>query len=273
MTKENVSAQEKLIQNTENLNNLVSKYVVSPVARLGIAGFEFDIFTQQKAEIRSDITDHFVEDNSTRQDHIALPAKMYTLRGFVGELKTEPEAEKNKFQEIGQKLTTLNSYLPIVTNSAKQVNNLLTGEKESTAQTVDESVEAGINLFQAYKQLNPPDTAQAKAYNFFVALRDGKQLVSVDTPFGFVPDLAIENIIAVQDNNKYIMDFTVTLKEFRKVSTEFASFDPKKQKSQGRAENQKAEERDQGQANGEKKLISTIKDKINKGIASISDFF
>ena len=273
MTRENVSAQEKLIQNTENLNNLVSKYVVSPVARLGIAGFEFDIFTQHKAEIRSDITDHFVEDNSPRQDHIALPPKIYTLRGFVGELKTEPEAEKNKFQEIGQKLTTLNSYLPIVTNSAKQVNNLLTGEKESTAQTVNESVEAGINLFQAYKQLNPPDTEQAKAYNFFVALRDGKQLVSVDTPFGFIPDLAIENIIAVQDNNKYIMDFTVTLKEFRKVSTEFASFDPKKNKSQGRAENQKAEERDQGQANGEKNSISIIKDKINKGISSIRDFF
>ena len=138
---------------------------------------------------------------------------------------------------------------------------------------MDESVEAGINLFQAYKQLNPPDTEQAKAYNFFVALRDGKQLVSVDTPFGFIPDLAIENIIAVQDNNKYIMDFTVTLKEFRKVSTEFASFDPKKNKSQGRAENQKAEERDQGQANGEKKLVSIIKDKINKGIGSVRDFF
>ena len=266
MTKENVSAQENLIQNTENLNNLVSKYVVSPVARLGIAGFEFDIFTQHKAEIRSDITDHFVEDNSTRQDHIALPAKMYTLRGFVGELKTEPEAEKNQFQEIGEKLTTLNSYLPIVTNSAKQVNNLLTGEKESTAQTVDESVEAGINLFQAYKQLNPPDTEQAKAYNFFVALRDGKQLVSIDTPFGFIPDLAIENIIAVQDNNKYIMDFTITLKEFRKVSTEFASFDPKKNKSQGRAENQKAEEREQGQATG---LASTLKNLKESGLNTI----
>jgi hypothetical protein len=266
MTKENISAQQRLTQGTENLNNLVNRYVVSPVARLGIAGFEFDIFSQHKSEARSDITDHYVEDNSTRQDHIALPSKIYTLRGLVGELKTEPEEEQNQFQEVAEKLTTLSSYLPIVTDSAKQINNLLTSEKNSTAQTIDQSVEAGINLFQAYKQLNPPDTEQARAYNFFMALRDAKQLVSIDTPFGFIPDLAIESIIAIQDDNKYIMDFAINLKEFREVSTQLATFDPKKNKSQGRAENQKAEEREQGQATG---LVSTLKNFKESGLNTI----
>jgi hypothetical protein len=232
----------------DTTNSLVNKFVVSPLVNLGIAGFAFDIFTEHKSEQQAEITDHFVEDNSTIQDHIAIKPSKFTLRGFVGELVDTRADPKSKIQELTEKLTIINSYLPVITGAAKQLNNTVKNGNLTTADGVEDAVGTGVDLFQAYKTLNPPDTKQAKAYNFFRALFDAKQLVAVDSPFGFIGDMAIENIVSIQADNKYITDFAVTLKKFRTASTELVDFDEKK--AQGRASNQKSETKDQGKANG-----------------------
>jgi hypothetical protein len=246
----------------DTTNQLVNKFVVSPIVNLGIAGFAFDIFEEHKSEQKAEITDHFVESNSTIQDHIAIKPEKFTLRGFIGELVDTSASPKSSVAEIAEKLTIINSYLPVVTGAAKQVNSLLTSNKASTADAVGQSVGTGVDLFQAYKTLNPPDTRQAKAFNFFQALFKAKQLVSVDTPFGFISDYAIENVVAIQGDNAYISDFTVVLKEFRTASTQLVDFDTKK--NQGRAGNQKAETTDQGTANGTKRNSSLAFDGLKK---------
>lgn len=52
----------------------------------GIAGFLFDIELEQKVELTSDITDHFVENNTAVNDHIGLRPEMVTFQGVVAEL-------------------------------------------------------------------------------------------------------------------------------------------------------------------------------------------
>jgi|DEB0MinimDraft_6_1074348.scaffolds.fasta_scaffold11168_3 hypothetical protein len=251
------------LETAEITNNLVNRYIVSPVVNLGIAGFEFDIFEEHKSELQAEITDHFVEDNSTRQDHIAIKPERFTLRGFVGELVDRQAGAKSEITELAEKLTIINSYIPIVTSFAKQLNDTIEANKVSVVDSVDETIGTGVDLFQAYKELNPPDTLQAKGYNFFQALFRAKQLVSVETPFGFKSDYAIENVIATQGDNKYISEFSVVLKEFRTTTTELVDFDVKK--TQGRLTNQKAEELDQGTANGVQRkasLFFQIKEKV-----------
>jgi hypothetical protein len=240
--------QASVLNAAGTTNQLVNKFIVSPIVNLGIAGFAFDIFEEHKVELQAEITDHFVEDNSTVQDHIAIKPDRVTLRGFVGELIDDTADPKSTAQELAEKLTIINSYIPVVTNAAKQLNSAVTAGKASTVDGVEQSVGAGVDLFQAYKELNPPDTRQAKAYNFIKALFQAKQLVSIDTPFGFMPDMAIENVVTLQADNKYITDFAVTLKKFRQVTTELVDFDIKK--NQGRASNQKSDTKDQGTANG-----------------------
>lgn len=249
------------LNQADTANQLVNKYVVSPVVGLGIAGFAFDIFEEHKVELISDITDHFVEDNSAIQDHIANKPLKFTLRGFVGEVIEEKAEPKSDIQELTEKLTTINSYIPAITGAARQVNDLIKNRNtNSTAENVSDAVGTGVDLFKTFKELNPPDSRQAKAYNFFKALRDAKQLLGVDTPFGFVRDMAIENLTAVQSDNAYITDFAVTLKQIRTAKTQLVDFD--KTQYQGRANNQKAEEADQGKAEGVKvrsaSLLKTI---------------
>jgi hypothetical protein len=204
------------LETAEITNNLVNKYIVTPVVNLGIAGFEFDIFEEHKSELQAEITDHFVEDNSTRQDHIAIKPERFTLerftlRGFVGELVDRQAGAKSEITELAEKLTIINSYIPVVTGFAKQLNKTIEANKVSVVDSVDETIGTGVDLFQAYKELNPPDTLQAKGYNFFQALFRAKQLISVETPFGFKSDYAIENVIATQGDNKYISEFSVQL--------------------------------------------------------------
>lgn len=246
------------LETAEITNNLVNKYAVSPVVNLGIAGFEFDIFEEHKSELQAEITDHFVEDNSTRQDHIAIKPERFTLRGFVGELVDRQAGAKSEVTELAEKLTIINSYIPVVTGFAKQLNETIESNKVNVVDSIDQTIGTGVDLYQAFKELNPPDNAQARAYNFFKALYNAKQLVSVDSPFGFLSDYAIENIITTQGDNAYIMDFSITLKEFRTTTTELVDFDIKK--TQGRLTNQNAEEVDQGTANGTKRNSSLIFD-------------
>ena len=245
---------DTVLNQADITSNLVNKFVVSPVVNLGIAGFEFDIFEEHKIESQAEITDHFVEDNSTIQDHIAIKPDKITLRGFVGEVVNEVAEPKSTIAELTEKLTTIAGYIPVVTGAARQIQNQIKNNKLNTADDLAGAVGTGVDLFQAWKALNPPDTEQAKAYNFFKALFDAKQLVAVDTPFGFFSDLVIENLVAIQGDNAYISDFSITLKQFRTADTQLVDFDEKK--SQGRTSNQKAEAKDGGVAKG--KSLSSI---------------
>lgn len=247
----NLPSFETITKAGDTTNALVNKFVVSPVVGLGIAGFAFDIFEEHKVDLQSDITDHYVEDNSAIQDQIANKPLKFTLRGFVGELIDERADPKSDIQEITEKLTIINSFIPIVTAGARQVNNLIQNRNSNTtAQNLENGIGTGVDLYKSFKELNPPDSRQAQAYNFFKALRDAKQLVGVDTPFGFVRDMAIENIVGVQGDNAFITDFSVTLKQIRTATTQLVDFD--KTQYQGRTQNQKAEESDNGKAEGRK---------------------
>lgn len=46
----------------------------------------FDYESENTASLESDITDHFVEDNTYLNDHIALRPEIISVRGFKGEL-------------------------------------------------------------------------------------------------------------------------------------------------------------------------------------------
>lgn len=257
---------ENISNISETTNSLINNYVVSPILNLGIAGLRFDILEEEKIDDKAEITNHFVEDNSAIQDHITKLPTVITLRGFVGELVDEEADPKSTFQELTEKLVTINSLLPVVTDGAQQLNNFLTDSKsQTTGENIKEGLGTSADLFNAFQQLNPPDSKQARAYNFFKALYNANQLVSVDTPYNFFSDMAIENIVAIQGDNKFISDFAITLKKFRTVETQFVTFDSSKY--QGRGSEQRTEQKDQGKIKGNPRNISFLKS-LSTGLGS-----
>lgn len=83
----NIIPSDNQAQLTEALSTLEKQAIIRPNnPPPGIAGFLFDIRGEEVAELISEITDHYVEDNTAIQDQVALKPEMITVRGLVAEL-------------------------------------------------------------------------------------------------------------------------------------------------------------------------------------------
>ena len=255
-TSLSIPTVDGITKNADIASGLVGKYVVSPIANLGLAGLGFDIYEEHKIELQADITDHYTEQNTAVQDNIANKPLMCTLRGLVAEQVAERADSKGEFVELFKKLTVINSYVPIVTQQARQLNNVITGQKADKVQLLDDSLGAGVDIFKTFKELNPPKTKQAKAYNFLKALYDAKQLVGVDTPFGFLKNMAIQSLVITQGDNAFQSDLSVTLKQIRFATTQTIELDANQYQS--RTANQRSDVKNKGKVERKKKNLNSI---------------
>ena len=263
MTKEtppqNNFSFDQAVNAADSASALVNQYVVSPIVGMGLAGFVFDIEDETAIDLESDSTDHYTENNIAKQDNIALKPNIITLRGYVGELVYRQEEPKSKIQELTEKISTINAFVPLVTASASQLKNAISGENKTTKDYFAGGVASGVDIFQTFKTLNPPKTEQAKAFNFFKSLWSGRQLVSLETPYSFFKNMSIQSIKAIQSgDNKEVTDFTVTLKEMRFAVSKIVKFDPTKY--QGRSKGEISDAKDSGKTDG-KKITTKEKDK------------
>ena len=67
----------------ESIN--VGEAIVNVLSCTGIAGFKFNIPQREQLKFRSDVTDHYTDNNTPVQDHIAQKPIEITLTGLHGE--------------------------------------------------------------------------------------------------------------------------------------------------------------------------------------------
>jgi hypothetical protein len=204
------------------ISDSFKQYIVTPLNAFGVGGFVFDNEGDTTLNLSADITDHYTEDNKSVQDHIAIKPKRVTLKGYVGELVyRDGNTDGGTIQKVTQKLTVVSSFLPTLSAAATQATALIKSAREgnlSLGNVSLESVNKVLDLWGLAKNLAPSATRQMQAYMYFKALYEQKILCSLQTPYEFLSNMAIESIIAVQpENTKFISDFTITLKQIRTV--------------------------------------------------------
>lgn len=239
----------KLKEISENF----SQYIVAPIAQFGLAGFRFDIEGSTETSLTADITDHYVEDNSTLQDHIAIRPERLVLNSVVGEQVFVDGLEiVSDAQELLRKLIVLDAYLPELTRGAEQAREL--AQTDFLDLSAD-SLDSLQNLWELTRNLNPGATRQQQSYLYFKALFQQRIPIAVQTPYGYMVNMAIEGVTATQgEETIYISSFTLTLKKIRTASLQLVAFDPSKYQSRG-AE-QRAPQTNNGSTNGEN--VSTL---------------
>jgi hypothetical protein len=220
--------------------NSFSQYVVAPLNAFGLGGYIFDIEGEAITHLENEITDHYIEDNTTVQDHIAVKPVRVVLRNYVGEIVYRRDNTTNTpLQQLTQKLTVLNSYLPSLTAGAQQAAKLLVNSQSlPDSQTLNQFsngdisglVDNAVNIYGLAQNLLPPVTKQQQAYQYFKSLATQKILFSVQTPHEFLSNMAIESVMAIQTaDSRYISDFTITLKQMRFANTQFVGIVPQSQ--------------------------------------------
>lgn len=180
----------------------------------GIAGFLLDLAEEDTSELESDITDHYVENNTPIQDHIALRPETITVTGRVAELvKSTPKIAP---------VTSVPDVLPDAPELKPEFTEEQTAQQAQTATTEAEDsagIDSAQSLFGYYKDQSkqqPGQTKQGYIYNYFYQLWKGRQLFSVETPWGIMENMAIQSASAKQGaESRSVTEFSITFKKIR----------------------------------------------------------
>jgi hypothetical protein len=181
----------------------------------GIEGFLFDVPLTENVTFAAQITDHFAEDNSTIQDHIALEPVRITLTGKVGELVFTRAAGITFLKAMVDRLAPLGILSP--TQGLQATKAIASAyEVKSAIEAVNKTFDNLSAIFKGNPSLNKQQTAFTQFENMF----KGRSLISVETPWKTYTNMAIESWSADQDADSLMeTTFTLSFKEMRFVGT------------------------------------------------------
>lgn len=203
---------------------------------------------EQTALLESDITDHFIEDNTAIQNQIALKPETITTHGFIGELNNVPPAALKLLKLAADKLTILGAYAPVISSTALIAYNqalvlyqtaenalnagvsawssiapLVGGSGAGDATISSDGLSGGVN--GSFLDLRTQNRQQVMFQQFYGYWRS-RTLFTVQTPWAVFQNMAIKSLRAVQDaDTRVITDFEVTFKMMRFASA-FTSAGP-----------------------------------------------
>jgi hypothetical protein len=217
------------LTNPDSYLDAKSGAVLAAQGKEGIGGFVFDVPTGEEIELDADITDHYVESGSFVTDHVVLKPIIITLSGYKGELVyTAPK--KGGLQDAMNVATSLlgsvGAYgIPYTAQAAGKLS-ALTAQVGYAAGQVEAMKKRASNLAKYFGGDDSSPNLQTKALVTLQAMWDSKQILTIQTPWGFYNNMIIKSVRPKQDaeSNDYT-DFTVTLKEMRFVSTKTTTFD------------------------------------------------
>jgi len=189
---------------------------------------------EQAVAIDSDITDHYIEDNSAIQDQISIRPITITTHGFIGELNDVAPYGLQTLKTAANKLTGISAYAPQVSIAAQIAYNEALLAYQVAAGAVNAGVAAVSSISNAISGSNGQTTVDAEGhisegsvqskqqqiFSQFYGYWVDRTLFSVQTPWCVFQNMAIKSLRAIQDaDTRMITDFEVQFKQIRVAQT------------------------------------------------------
>lgn len=256
-----------LESNSEKLENS-NPYTDRSIQYIFRSGF----MNSEKLELESDITDHYVEDNSTVQDHMAIKPMRYTVRGFIAEKVftplepyeyQAPYRNTNKFVTATNLLSTLSPTLSSYMQTAMAAYNYVQDSYNRYAGTIS-NIKDFFSKNKTGRTINATstrdvikDSKQESALQSILALMESRTLVDIKSPYGDFNNFLIESAYIEQTDTIWKSELVVNLKEYRSVETLITDIDSKAYKD--RYQQQMESEQNLGNVQGkDSELTSTL---------------
>ena len=191
--------------------------------------FLFNYEGENTATLESDITDHWIEDNTTIQDQVALKPIMITAQGFIGELNNIlplPTGAAGQILSTAiNTLTPLAQYAPGLSVAAQNAFNEAFFAYQVAAA-------AAANAISAYSTLTgqggesvigenglasqPNQNKQQQAFQQFYAYWQSRTLFTVQTPWAVFTNMIIRTLKVTQSaETNTISDFEIGFKQLK----------------------------------------------------------
>ena len=178
-------------------------------------GFVFDIPTEESVSLLSDVTDHYLEDNTAIHDQVSKKPRTITTGGYIGELNNVTPEALEPLEAVVDRLGLASAFIPELTNSALRAYNTA----EQIYRVAKKAVTA-IESAMGFEQV----TRQMETYVMFRKWWEERTIFKVQTPFEYFQNAVIQSLRATQtENDKNTTYFEITFKEIRIAKTIFNS--------------------------------------------------
>lgn len=208
-------------QNGANfLTSVVNQAIISPLGdpyTIGISGLIFDIVGDVGVKASSNITDNFVEQNYSIQDHWAQKPLIVTMRGYAAEQVSvfTPNVIQQIFAAVSG-LVPLSGLGPNFNLQDLEFYNSL----NSVAQLGQNVINSVSSIFQLFNQAATLITRQQSVFQFLLNMWQTRQLATVETPYAVYQNMAIDDLDAVQtEETTLVSEFTIRFKQIMTVSS------------------------------------------------------
>ena len=204
--------------------------------------FRSGFVSSDKLELEADITDHYTEDNSTVQDHMALKPMRYTVRGIIGEIVFTPlkpyeyqVPSKNisKLATATGLLSVLSPTLSSYMQTAVAAYNYVEDSYKRYAGTIS-NIKDFFSKNKTGRTINATstkdvikDSKQERALNEILIFQQKRTLVDIDSPYCYFSNFLIESAYIEQTDTIWKSELVVNLKEYRSVETLLTDIDSK----------------------------------------------
>ncbi len=228
-----MTTQTPLSQGGASVSVMPTSEISSALLLKGYAGLYFDVILEHSISLQNQITDNYVENNTSVQDQIAHSPLVVSLRGLSGELVYTPPttalnwmySKANSLVQdtfnagepmantniLTDKLTVIPALLPPVDNITQMAKNAV--------QYVESSVKRYVKTVKNFTSDSVRQTRLQQIYADLSELRAANALLYVETPYGDFSDMAIQSITLRQGNENHITDVEMTLKQINYATT------------------------------------------------------
>lgn len=217
--------------------------------------FLFHYEGEQTATMDSDITDHYIEDNTAIQDQIALRPVMITTQGYIGELNDVVPKLLSPLYSIAQNLQIVSAYTPALSATALIAYNEAFQLYQVAANAANSAISAwssisgtgGTNVIadDSVIEINPVQNKQQTAFQQFYGWWVNRYFFTLQTPWAIFENMVIKTIRPIQSaETNVITTFECTFKQIRTASS--ALTPPQSAVSQGRLSQQSSDVTNQG---------------------------
>jgi hypothetical protein len=161
--------------------------------------FFFHYNAEKTVTLESDITDHYAEDNTARQDQIALKPELLGMAGYIAELSDflQPGSAQAILQQATDKLVSLAPFTPQISLAALIAYNTA-AQLYTTAANAVAAVQSTLGAFGVG---SPAQNKQQTAYLFFRKAYLFRTLFTVQTPWEIYKDVAIKMVKATEEES------------------------------------------------------------------------
>lgn len=212
-----------------------SSYTVSELIPKRV--FLFDYEEDNGIDLVSEVTEHYMEDNSLIGDGINNKPEIISTTGFVGELTTRiQDPVARRLRQEANKLTLLSAYAPRLTETGllsvaraeriyrdTQIGFEVATEKwksiSDSSSVVITGNETPEELSRKIREARN-QTNQQKAFQELYSYWKNKQLFTVRTPWAVFRNCAIVSIAPRQENSRHVTSFAIKFQAFRMAPTE-----------------------------------------------------